>query len=442
MKPRVVKEFLLYLSISILVIVVLTAAAGKAASRLPQDTTESLRSWIKQSPANRFDDWMDGVVIANILYKSIDAEHSLWTYFGPSCAPPAGWELLEYVLSPKNHDSLSDSVKNRKGGFLHRYWTGHIVLTSLALYIYGDPGIASKAAMGCVLFSMLVYVIAWKKRLGFGGAAIVAAMLLGSGTLYIESFHTHAWGLAVAFLTAAYVARQLETGRSYIPPAVVGAVFANWVGYDYVFPTLAFSLPLFLHRKQAEIDIVDLSVPLKFVLTFLSVTGIMMILRIPIAYFFENCPPSEFLSQLTERLSYRLQGGDFPQEVSQGVEVSRKLAIMSALPAVNTYLFNLGGRFIPLIGSIISYVAYQALPVMIFTGILIFKNRARQMQALRTALVIACSVLLFHLMLILLVNHACVHPWMHARYMIFSLVLSWGAVISALGRSGTANEIQ
>ncbi len=438
MRIKALREFALYFVISIAAIFALTAIAGIAASHLSPDTIGHLQLWIKQSPANRFDDWMDGVVIANVLYKSINAKHSIWTYFEPASAPPAGWELLEYVLSANNYRALAETVKDRKGEMLHRYWTGHIALTALALYVYTDPAVSSKVALSCVLLSMLMFALAWNKRLGLGGAICVAAFLLGSGTLYMESFHTHAWGLALAFAAAAYTAWRLESGKSYIAPAVVGAVFANWVGYDYVFPSIAFSLPLFMSRENGKIQIEAFSLPVKFILVFLAVTALMMILRVPVAYFSENCPPSEFLSQLTERLTYRLHGENFAQEVLPGADISRSAAIFSALPAVNGYLFNLGGRFIPLIHSLVSYLAYQALPIVVLIGILVLKNRESQLAALRPALVVLCSVILFHLMLIILVNHACVHPWMHARYMIFSLALSWGVAISAL--AGTKLE--
>lgn len=144
MRIKALREFALYFVISIAAIFALTAIAGIAASHLSPDTTGHLQLWIKQSPANRFDDWMDGVVIANVLYKSINAKHSIWTYFEPASAPPAGWELLEYVLSATNYRALAETVKDRKGELLHRYWTGHIALTALALYMYIDPAVASR----------------------------------------------------------------------------------------------------------------------------------------------------------------------------------------------------------------------------------------------------------------------------------------------------------
>ncbi len=429
---RLVKDFSLSFLISITVVFAVTIVAGKAASNLSPDTSALLQAWIKQSPEKRFDDWMDGIVLANILYKKVEPRYSMWTYFLPSKAPPAGLELLGHVLSSDNREGLAEAIRGRKGELLHRYWTGHIALTALALYVYTDPAVASKLTLTCALFSMLIFVFAWSKRSGLVGAMCVAAMMLGSGALYTESFHTHNWGLAIAFATAGYTAKRLSAGGSYVVPAVTGAVFANWVGYDYVFPTIAFSLLAFFHIENGKLQIKNPSAPLKFTLVFFVATALMMILRIPVAYFFENCPPSEFLSQLAERFTYRLHGEYFPQEVAPGAEISRRVAVLSALPAVNTYLFNLGGRFVPLIHSVASYVAYQALPMVVLAGILIFKDRESQLMALKPVLVVFCSVILFHLVLIVLVNHACVHPWMHARYMVFSLILSWGATISAL----------
>ncbi|MBI5249027.1 MAG: hypothetical protein HY912_05985 [Desulfomonile tiedjei] len=438
---RFVKEFSFYFIISISVVFSLTALAGRAATNLSPGTAKFLQSWMKQGPENRFDDWMDGIVLANILYKNIDPRHSLWTYFLPSSAPSAGFELLGHVLSPDNRGALAETIRDRKGELLHRYWTGHIALTTLALYVYTDPAVASKLSLSCVLFSMLAFVFAWSKRSGSAGAMGMAAMLLGSGAVYMESFHTHSWGLALAFGTAAYTAKRLAAGESYVPAAVTGAVFANWLGYDYVFSTIAFSLPLFLHTENGKLQIEDLGGPFKFTLVFLAVTALMMILRIPVAYLFENCPPSEFLSQLTERFAYRLHGEHLPQEIAPGAEISRRAAILSALPAVNGYLFSLGGRFIPLIQSVASYLAYQALPVAVLMGVLVFKNSDSQLRALRPVLVVFFSVILFHLVLIVLVNHACVHPWMHARYMVFSLVLSWGAAVSALTPSDLLSRL-
>lgn len=429
---RFTKEFFLYFIVSISAVCLLTAIADKAASNLSPNTATLLRSWIKQNPENRFDDWMDGIVLANILYKSIEPSHSLWTYFLPSSAPPAGWELLGHVLAPEKRKTLASAIRDRKGELLHRYWTGHIALTAIALYAYADPGVASKFTLTVVLLAMVLFVFAWSRRSGPGAALLIAALLLGSGTVYMESFHTHAWGLAFAFATAAYTAVRLEAGKSYVAPAVVGAVFANWVGYDYVFPSIAFTLPLFLRRKDGTLQIEDLGAPLKFTMIFLAVTALMMILRIPVAYFFENVHPADFLSQLAERFTYRLHGENLTQEIAPGAEISRRVAIISALPAVNGYLFNLGGRFIPLIQSVTSYVSYQALPVAILAGILAMTNRESQLTAMKPVLVVLCSVMLFHLVLMVLVNHACVHPWMHARYMVFSLILSWGVVVSAL----------
>jgi hypothetical protein len=428
------KEFLVSLIISVLIILILTSLASKTASSLSPESSSLIQTWITQKPENRFDDWMDGIVLANILYKTVDSSHSLWTYFLPSKAPPAGWELLGHVLSPRHRESLAETIRNRQGELLHRYWTGHIVLTALALYVYTDPAIVSKVALSFVLLAMLIFMFAWSKRLGLASAIVVGALLLGSGTLYIESLHTHAWGLAFAFVTTAYTAKRVSSGKSFVAPAVVGAVFASWVGYDYVFPTIAFSLMIFLHREDEKLKIGDLSAPLKFTAVFLVVTVLMMVLRIPVAYFFENCMPSEFLSQIVGRFVYRLQGEYLPQEVPSGAEISRRFAFLSALPAVNLYLFNLGGRFMPLIQSVWSYVAYQALPIVMLMGILVFRNSDSQLMALRPAGVAILSVIVFHLMLIVLVNHACVHPWMHARYMIFSLAMSWGVVAASVGR--------
>lgn len=429
---RSLKEFALYLAISLLVVFTLTALGGLAASNLPPYSAKLSQQWMKQGPESRFDDWMDGVVLANVLYKSIDSRHSIWTYFGPSVAPPGGWELLGHVLSPANRDALSASLRTRQGNLLHRYWTGHIALTALALYVYADPAVVSQATRSCVLFSMLLFALAWSRRSGLDGALCMAAMLLGSGVIYAESFHTHAWGLAWAFAAAAYTAKRLAAGEPYVAPAVTAAVFANWVGYDYVFPTLALCLLLFLPRTNGNLQIEDLGAPFKFTMVFVAVTALMMILRVPVAYFFENCSPSSFLAQLTERLTYRLHGQYLPQEMAAGGEISRRVAILSALPAVNTYLFNLGGRFAPMIHTAGSYVAFQALPIAALAGILVVRNRQSQLKALKPVVVVASSVLLFHLVLIVLVNHACVHPWMHARYMVLSLALSWAVVVSAL----------
>lgn len=438
---RFLKEFSLYLIISISVVFALTALGGVAASNLSPDTARLLQLWIKQSPEHRFDDWMDGIVLANILYKSMDPRHSGWTYFLPSAAPPAGWELLGYTLSPGNREALATALKARHGELLHRYWTGHIALTALALYVYTDPAVASKVTLSCVLFSMLLFVLAWNRRAGLGGALCLAVMLLGSGVIYAESFHTHAWGLALALAAAAYTAKRLAAGGSYVAPAVVAGVFANWVGYDYVFPSIALCLPLFLSRKDGNLHIEDLGAPFKFTMVFVAVTALMMVLRVPVAYFFENCPLSAFLAQLTERLTYRLHGEYLPQEMAAGAEISRRVAILSALPAVNSYLFNLGGRFAPAIHTVASYVAFQALPIVALAGILVARNRQSQLKALKPVVLVASSVFLFHLVLIVLVNHACVHPWMHARYMVLSIALSWATVVSALAPGDLLNRV-
>ncbi|AFM24007.1 hypothetical protein [Desulfomonile tiedjei] len=406
------------------IIIGLTMLAGFAASHVSPETVSLLKSWSEQNPAQRFDDWMDGIVVANILYSAMCPRHSLWTYFLPANAPPAGFDLLKHVLTPQNNQALVKALETRQGELLHRYWTGHIVLTAIALYVYIDPAIASKAAMGAVLLSFFFFAFVWTKRLSTMGGLVFGLLLLGSGVIYMESFHTHTWGLAVAGLTAAYTGLRLERGKSFVAPAVLGGIFANWVGYDYVFPTLAFSLLFFLQREERELRIHDMAAPFKFAVLFLAITALMMVLRVPIAYLFEQVDPSLFVGQLTDRLAYRLQGDILPQELASGMELTRSSAILSALPAVDAYLFNLGGRFMPLPQSLTGYAAFQMLPIVILSGILIMRNRSDQLKALRPVAIVAVSALLFHLLLLVLVNHACVHPWMHARYMVFSMVVS------------------
>ena len=435
------KEFVFYLVLSLAVVFSLTALGGVAASNLSPYTEPLLQRWIKQSPATRFDDFMDAIVLANVFYKKIEPRTSLWTYFLPYHVPRGGWELLGHVLSPGNRVALIGALRDRQGELLYRYWTGHICLTALALYVYTSPAVASKATLSLVIFALFLFLAAWRRRLGLSGALCLAAVLLGSGAVYLESFHTHAWGLAFAFLTAAYTGKRLAAGKSYVAPAVVGAVFANWVGYDYVFPTIAFSLPLFLARQDGKTHIEALSAPLTFTLVFLAVTALMMVLRVPVSYLFENCPPSKFLSQLVEQVFYRVGSQPNPHEIAPGIEISRRSAVLMALPAVNSYLFNLGGRLIPRIYTLGSYIAFQAMPIVALMGILAFRNRASQFAALKPALVAASCVLWFHIMLIALVNHACVHPWMHARYMVFALAVSWAVALSALAPADLWNRI-
>ncbi len=179
---------------------------------------------------------------------------------------------------------------------------------------------------------MLLFVLVWIRRAGLDGALCVGSYVAGTGVIYAESFHTHAWGLAWAFAAAAYTAERLAARGPYVAPAVVAAVFANWVGYDLRVPDAgvvfaSFSFP----RENGNLHVEDIRAPFRFAMVFIAVTALMMVLRVPVAYFFENCPPSAFLAQLTERLTYRLHGQYLPQEMAAGAEVSRRVAYSGAL---------------------------------------------------------------------------------------------------------------
>lgn len=98
---------------------------------------------------------------------------------------------------------------------------------------------------------------------------------------------------------------------------------------------------------------------------------------------------------------------------------------------MDAYLFNLGFRFMPLAQCLTGYAAFQMLPVVILSGILIMGNRSDQFKALRPVVIAAASALLFHLLLPFRVNHGFVHQRMHAHYSVSMPLYSAVAVGAA-----------
>jgi hypothetical protein len=420
----------------LVVICLLTMLASTIVSKWRGNLPYNFAGWVAESQKTRFDDWSDGIVLANLVYLLFFPKYSsIWLYTLPSNSPREGWEQLRYALSAGNSETLGRDLREKRGEYLYRYWTGHLVLTVFALSTFQTPALAATAVSNLVLISLFVYLLAWRKRFGAPSALIVFVVLVGTGVIGWESFHDHTWEITVGLLAGAYTARRLSAAKSYVVAAVVSAVFANWVGYTYVFDTIAFCLPFFLARVNGRFTVEDLSLPIKFAVVFLMATGIMMLLRVPVVYLAGH-DPLVFLSQLAERTLYRMSGNFNPQELPPGIEVSTGVAITLALPLLNNYLFNLFGSLMIPVVTAMSYAALQVLPIAGFLAVQIYRNKRLNFESLKPTLVVGLIAILFHVMFLIFVNHACVHPWMDVRHMVFSMAICWGLLAAALTGNG------
>jgi hypothetical protein len=429
---QVLRQFLVPLIVSLLAICFLTEAASRAVSSWRGQVPQTIAVWASQGPANRFDDHSDAFVAVNLLCKAINPNFSLWTYYQPLSCATAGWQCLQFSLNSDNRSTLFREIAEKHGQFVHRYWTGHLVLTAIVFYVYPSLSATSQIIFCGLVISLFIYLQVWRTKLGTAGSIFVAMVLLGSGIMWLESFHSHTWGMTFAFATASWLGRALAQGKSYIVPAVVGSVFANWVGYDYVFDTLAFSLPFFLVRIENRLELQNVSTPAKFVLVFLLTTAIMMLLRLPVAYL-DGHDVVDFLLQIKRQVAYHLLGGEHPpgENIPQ-LEVSRFAAVAGVLPMLNDYLFRLGGVLSPKIFDVKTYILIQILPLPALFGILVWGKKENYASAIKPTALLIFVLLLFHPMFVVFTNHACIHPWMDVRHCVFSLAICWGVLVSAL----------
>jgi hypothetical protein len=328
-------------------------------------------------------------------------------------------------------------VLDGRGNFIYRYWTGHMVLTSYLLYLFPEVRIASKFTYSLVLVLFFLYISVWREKFGNVSTIFMFFVFIGSGSLLWESFFNPTWGLGGAFLTAAAAGFQVRRGRSYIVPAVAGAVFTNWVGYDHVFDAIALSLPFFMLFQDDDCGPAGLTAPLIFVAAFLATTALMMALRAPILYF-DGHDPVKFLGQVHDQTLYRLQGRLNQREHFTNAEISRAFAIREALPYLNGYLFKLGGILTPKPGSILSYLAFAMLPSIGVLGASFYQRRRFDVPAAYNLMIMLLVLFFFHFMFLFFINHAVVHPWMDCRHMLFSAAVCWGSLLGTCmnGRNG------
>jgi hypothetical protein len=426
-----VRNIVLPLLAGLLAIWLLTMAAYHTVASWRGMIPENIVAWAQDGRVNRFDDFSDGVVLANVLYVAIIRDFSPWVYFVPASSPIDGWKQFLQALTPQNHPVLNREYQERRGFFLHRYWTGHMVMTALYFAVFPDLRIASHAISAMVLVTLIVFLLAWSRSFGMFSAMFVAAFILGSGLLPRESFHDHAFNAAVAFAAAAYTAHRISTGKSTLAPAVLGAVFGNWVGYDYVFDTVGLSILFFLVRRQDEYQVESLYEPLKFVGVFLGVTALMMALRVPVVIL-SGHDVNVFVDQTAARTVERLAGDVAAGQAPPGAVTSRTYAILSALPVLNFYLFRLGGVLIPQVTSVVMYWALQILPILGILGLDVYRKKSLDGETVKRLGVIILAALMFHVMQLIFVNHACVHPWMDVRHMVLSFAILWGLFLANL----------
>ena len=130
--------------------------------------TRGIWSMVVENQGKRFDAWADGSVLANYLYRILAPDLSFWTYFEPASAPHDPWQQLIYAVEPANFASLKNDIKDRKGVFLFRYWTGHLVGTTILLSVYRNLETGSMATRTSVLIALFAYALSWARRFGPG----------------------------------------------------------------------------------------------------------------------------------------------------------------------------------------------------------------------------------------------------------------------------------
>lgn|GEM_PF-3667316 len=433
---RILHSFVAPLVVCLIAIYALTLLAASCPKVPEIAIPEVFRPWIVEDQGKRFDEWADGWVLANYLYRVLAPNLTFWTYFEPAGAPHHAWSQLIYAVEPANSAALVQDIKERKGVFLYRYWTGHLVGTTILLSVYRNVEIASLATRNIVLIALFAYALSWALRFGPASSILVVILLVGTGAMKYESFHNATWGLAVAFFTGAYTAGCVSKGKSAIRAAVVGGVFANWVGYDYVFDTIAFSLPFFIADKEGHLEVDNFYNVMYFTGTIVLVSAIMMMLRTFVSSL-EGHQMGGVFGQLQDQTLYRIGGnfrpGEYPEDYRPGQQVSRTFAVLEALPIFNYYLSRLAGPLLPKAQSLITYIAFQTLPILGFLGLLLRRRpHISSTKVISTLMSLILISALFHTMFIVFYNHASVHPFMDVRHMVFNLAVSWGLLLAAI----------
>ena len=433
MTRRLFREFAVPLLVCLGIVVMLTEIAARSVTLPKPMIAQVFGPWIKENDGQRFDDVADGAVLVNYLYRVLVPRLTFWSYFKPDGVPPHDWERLRYAADPANQTALQKAIEADPGEPSVRYWTGHLVATTLLLRMLPDLNLASKATRNLLLVVLFVYALAWQRNFGRGSAVVLFSILVLSGCMNYESFHNHTWGLMVALGAGAYTSESLHRRWSCYVPAVVGGVFGNWLGYDYVFDTIAFSMPFFLAKEGGCVTVKDLGRPLAFLVTVLAITALMMVLRVPVMYIV-GTDPSAAIREITEYTLYRMGGELSRLDYIPNTVVSRMTGVERALPLLNLYLFRLLGQIAPHLQSVGAYIALVLLPLFVLLARLVRGHRRfDENMGVRFILVVG-TVMVFHTMFIAFYNHTCVHPYMDVRHMVFSLAASWALALGAIRR--------
>jgi hypothetical protein len=433
---RILHLFVAPLVVCLIAIYALTLLAASCPKVPEIAIPEVFRPWIVENQGKRFDEWADGSILANYLYRVLAPDLSFWTYFKPDSAPNDPWRQLIYAVEPANFATLNNDINDRKGVFLYRYWTGHLVGTTILLSVFHNLETASMATRNIVLIALFAYTLSWARRFGTGSAIVLVILLVGTGAMSYESFHNATWGLAVAFFTGAYTANCISKGKSALPAAVAGGVLANWVGYDYVFDTIAFSLPFFMADKEGHLQVDNFHGVIYFAGTIVLISAIMMMLRTLVGVV-ESHQMEGVVGQIQDQTLYRIWGNFRPEEYPNGYipgqQVSRTFAVLETLPIFNYYLSRLAGLLLPKAQSLITYIAFQTLPILGFLGLLLRRRpHIGSTKVITTLMSLILISALFHTMFIVFYNHASVHPYMDVRHMVFNLAVSWGLLLAAI----------
>jgi hypothetical protein len=157
----------------------------------------------------------------------------------------------------------------------------------------------------------------------------------------------------------------------------------------------------------------------------------MMALRVPVIIL-SGHDVSLFLEQTAARTAERLTGDMAAGQAPPGAVTSRTFAILSALPVLNFYLFRLGGVLIPQVTSVAMYWALQILPILGIVALDVFRKKTLDGDMIKRLGVILLAAFMFHVMQLVFVNHACVHPWMDVRHMVLSFAILWGLFLADL----------
>ncbi len=421
-----------------MLIFLITEAAYVTTASLNGGIPDDFARWINEDPARRFDDLTDDQVLANIVHRIRDPRISFWTYYFPPGLPPHdAWSWLKNALHGSEPARVGREAGGKGADYLRHYWTGHMVLTAWVWFLVPSLWDASKLIQGLVTVSLFVYLLAWQRQFGTLSAIVSAFVMLGTGVLRVESFHNNNWGMIAAFAGATYCAVSLRRGDSPYPAAVVSACMACWVGYDHVLDTLAFSLPFFLTRGPAGIEANELRTPMKYGLAFLITTAAMMAMRIVVTYL-DGQDVGTFLAQIGNQFTHHLSAGSSPVGdilnegevggIARTGEVSRESAILGALPIYHQYLFAMLGRLAPRLETVWGYGLFQLLPLIGVMAISLAGPKRPVLPRVNAVTLLVAVALLHHVMFLVLVNHAYIHPWMDVRHMVFWTAIGWALV--------------